>query len=363
MRSIDKNETELSGDAQATRDGKRISADLLRYRRDQDLVDAAGSVVMTEPGGTLFMTSEAHLNLDTRAGNTAAGTYRLFDQGGRGEMERIEFIDRYHTRLFDVRYTTCPEGREGWFMLARRIDFDTSEDVGVARNATLRVFGMPVLYLPYFEFPISDRRKSGFLVPQIGFASQLGTVVAAPYYWNIGPNYDATITPRWMTQRGLQLQSEFRYLGASLSGKLEAEYLPHDRKNGDDRAAGTFVHNQTFNPFWNAAVNLRGVSDKDYLNDFGDRSSLTSETHLPENAEVNYRGSAWTFTARATDYQTVDRTIAPTSRPYARLPQLLLTGGSASASGELRYGLESELVNFHRDAGVVGQRANLSPSL
>ena len=363
VRSTNTDEIELRGDAQALRDGDRVSADFLRYHRGQDRVDAAGNVAISGSGGSRFMTDNAQLNLATHSGGTAAGTYRLFDGAGRGDMARIEFLDRDHTRLFDVRYTTCPEDRDDWLLQARQMDLDTNEDVGVARNATLRFFGVPVLYLPYFEFPISDRRKSGLLVPQIGYASQLGTVVAAPYYWNIAPNYDATITPRWMSERGLQLQTEFRYLGASLSGKLEAEYLPHDKKNGDDRATGTFVHNQTFNPYWNAAVNLRGVSDKDYLNDFGDRTSLTSETHLPENAEVNYRGSAWTFTARATDYQTVDRTIAPTSRPYARLPQLLLTGGSASASGELRYGLESELVNFHRDAGVVGQRANLSPSL
>jgi LPS-assembly protein len=363
MRSLDAEVTELSGDARAARDGDQIDADYLRYDSDQDQIDADGHVTIVDADGSRFTTGAAHLNLDTRAGNADAGTYHLFGREGRGDMSRIDFIDRAHTRLFDVRYTTCPEGRDDWFLRARRIDLDTDEDVGVARDATLRFYGIPVFYLPYFGFPISNRRKSGFLVPQIGYGNELGTMVAAPYYWNIAPNYDATITPRWMTRRGVQLQSEFRYLGRTFNGTLEAEYLPDDKVTGDDRAAGTFIHNQAFNPYWNASVNLRGVSDKDYLSEFGDRLSVTSETHLPENAEVNYRGSMWNFTGRATDYQTVDRTIPLSARPYARLPQLLLSGDSGPTGVGLQYRLEGELVNFDRDVGVVGTRANLAPSV
>lgn len=361
IRSINADEVELLGNAQARRDGEEVSADFLHYRREENWVEATGNVVISGRSGSHFMTDDAQFSLDTHSGATAAGRYWLFDQQGRGDMARVEFIDRDHTRLFDVTYSTCPEDRNEWQLRARQIDLDTQEDIGVARGATLRIYGLPVLYLPYFAFPISDRRKSGFLAPQVGYENTLGAVVAAPYYWNIAPNYDATITPRWMTQRGLQLQSEFRYLGASSNGKLEAEILPHDKVTGEDRAAGTYVHNQTFSPYWNASINLRGVSDKDYLSDFGDRLTVTSETHLAENAEASYHGSAWTFTARATDYQTIDRTIAPISRPYARLPQLLLAGSTEAAN--LRYGLESELVNFQRGAGVTGQRANIRPSV
>jgi len=361
IRTLDNDDIELRGNAQARRDGQKIRADLLRYRREQDWLEAAGNVEITGQSGSTFLTDNAELHLDTRSGSTAAGRYWLFDRQGRGDTARVEFIDRDHTRLFDVSYSTCPEGREEWLLKARELDLDTDEDIGVARGATLRIYGLPVLYLPYFAFPISDRRKSGFLAPQVGYESTLGAVVAAPYYWNIAPNYDATITPRWMTRRGLQLQSEFRYLSASSNGKLEAEFLPNDKETGENRAAGTYVHNQTFSPYWNASINLRGVSDKDYLSDFGDRLSVTSETHLAENAELNYHGSSWNFTARATDYQTIDRTIAPINRPYARLPQLLLAGSTEATN--LRYGLESELVNFQRDAGVTGQRANIRPSV
>lgn len=365
-RSLEDDVIELEGDAEVARDGTRINADYLRYDRRDNRVEAAGNVTITDPAGGQYTAREAQMDLDTRAGSADAGTYRLPDQRGRGDTERVDFIDRDRTRLSQARYTTCPENRDDWFLRARRIDLDTAGNVGVARDMTLDLFGLPVLYLPYFRFPISDERQSGFLVPQVGYASRLGTVLAAPYYLNLAPNYDATVTPRLMTERGTQLQTEFRYLGRTLRGTLEAEYLPNDRLTDRNRAAGTFVHRQTFNPYWRASINLRRVSDPDYLSDFGDRLDITSETHLPQNAQLNYRGSVWTFTARASDYQTVDRTIAPRSRPYARLPQLLLTGNSGPTPHGAQYRFAGELVNFEhdaRDVRVTGRRAHLNPSV
>jgi len=363
IQSLTPDVTELKGNAKATRDGEQISADYLRYDRAANHVDAAGNVTINQADGTKFATGEAHLDLDTRIGFTDAGTYRLPAQQGRGDMTRADFLDQDHTRLSDMRYTTCPLGREDWAIRASRVDLDTLEDVGVARNATLNVFGLPVFYLPYFSFPISDQRKSGFLVPQLGYGSKLGAVAATPYYWNIAPNYDATLTPRLMTERGVQLQSEFRYLGQNANGILQAEYLPNDKLTGDNRAAGTFLHRQAFNPYWSAAVDLRGVSDKSYLSDFGDHLGVTSQSYLPQNAEINYRGSTWTFAARAADYQTVDRTIDPLSRPYARLPQLVLAGNSGATSTGLQYRVDSELVNFERRAGVTGDRLHVAPAV
>ncbi len=363
VRSLSENVIELRGDAEVVRDGERISADYLRYHRADNYVEAPAGATVTQPGDARFTTAEARLDLDTRVGEAGAGSYSLAGRGGgRGDVGRVEFLDRDRTRLHDARYTTCPAGREDWFLRARRLDLDTAADVGVARHVTLDFLGVPVLYLPYLRFPISDERKSGFLFPQLGYGSRLGTVVAAPYYWNIAPNYDATLTPRWMTRRGVQLQGEFRYLGYSSNGRLDAEYLPSDNLTGDDRAAGTYVHNHVFTPRWSASVNLRRVSDQSYVSDFGDRLSITSETHLPQNAQLDYRGPIWAFTARASDYQTIDRTIAPGNRPYARLPQLLLTASHAGTDGA-HYRFDGELVNFQRDAGVTGQRLNVSPSV
>ncbi|MFL6622037.1 MAG: LPS-assembly protein LptD [Sulfurifustis sp.] len=363
IQSVDSDVIELKGKADATRDGERIDADYLRYNRATGQVDATGNVTLSQPDGAQFRVGEAHLDLDTHVGFADAGTYKLPERQGRGEMSRIDFLDADHTRISEMRYTTCPLGHDDWALRARQLDLDTAKNVGVARNATLDLFGLPVLYMPYFRFPLGQERESGFLVPQFGYGSTLGTVVATPYYLNLAPNYDATLTPRIMTERGVQLQSEFRYLGRGFEGRLEAEYLPNDKVTDDSRAAGALIHRQRFNPYWSAAVDLRGVSDKNYLSDFGDRLNVTSQSFLPQNAQIDYRGTNWTFSARASDYQTVDPTIDPLTRPYARLPQLTLAGGSGPTASGPQYRFDSELVNFQRDIGVTGLRSNLNPSM
>ena len=362
VRSLDSDVTEMQGNAEARRDGERVGADYLRHDRREQQVDARGNVTIVQSGGTEFHTGEAQLNLDTGVGFTDAGTFRN-GTDGRGEMEHTQFLDRDHTRLKGVVYTTCPPGREDWYLRATTLDLDSDEDVGTARHPTIHFFGVPVLYLPYLSFPISSKRKSGFLMPEFGRSGTLGMTLAAPYYLNLAPDYDATITPHLMTKRGLQLQSEFRYLDPRYTGQLNAEILPNDKVTGENRAAGSYTHRHTLSPYWSAAVDLRGVSDKDYLNEFGNDLKLTTETHLPQNAEINYRGAVWNFSARAADYQTVDRTLSLASRPYARLPQLLLNGRSTSLPGELQYRLDSELVRFDHDINVIGNRVNLNPAV
>lgn len=355
--------TVFSGNVALQRGSQRVRAEQLHHDRNTGQVDAAGDVMFRDASGSRYQVPELHFNLQTHTGDAGPGTYELASGQGRGDMRRTQFEGPDHTRLTTARYTTCPLGQDDWFVQAHEIELDTAADVGTARHARVDFLGVPLLYVPYFTFPISDKRKSGFLIPEIGYDSRLGTVLGAPYYWNIAPNYDATLAPRLLTDRGLQLQNQFRYLGQDFSGQLDVEHLANDKLTGENRAAGTFAHNHTFNSWWSASANLRGVSDKDYLSDFGDNLNVTTQTHLPQNAEANYRGTVWTFTARAADYQTVDRTIALSSRPYARLPQLVLAALPPAGAGDMQYRLEGELVNFTREQSVTGQRAHLNPAV
>jgi len=355
--------SEFSGNVEATRGAQRIRADRLNYRQDTDEAHATGDVTFIDSSGTQFRTPELKLRLDAREGYAEGGSFTLPDAQGRGDTTRTAFEGRDRTRLHNPRYTTCPAGRDDWFLRASELELDTEKDIGTARHARVSFFGVPLFYVPYFTFPISDARKSGFLVPQIGYDSRLGGVVNVPYYFNIAPNFDDTLTPRLLTDRGLQLQNQFRYLGHGVDGRLETEYLANDKLTGEDRAAGAFLHRQTFGPTWSGLVDVRGVSDKDYLSDFGDHLGITSQTHLPQNAELNYRGGITSFTARASGYQTVDRTVAQTDRPYARLPQLVLGLRPPAAPGGLQYWLDSELVRFDRNVGTTGERLHLNPAL
>ena len=364
LRMVSGGVNEFSGDVEMRQGDQHLSAGVLRYDRTTGLADASGDVLYQDSTGASFQTQEAHINLESRLGHAGPSYFRLGNGTARGDAERIDFEGPDLTRLTRVRYTTCAPGQDSWFLKMRELRLDTQQDIGTAYHSSLDFQGVPVLYLPYLSFPISDQRKSGFLLPRLGSASNLGLEVAAPYYFNLAPNYDDTLTPQIMTERGLQLQNQFRYLTRHSEGRLELEWLPHDRKeNGDDRAAGQYLHKHVFNTLWTGDIDVRAVSDDKYFDDFGDNLALTSQTYLPQNAELDYRGTLWSFSARASDYQIIDPSIAPGDRPYARLPQLNLSASQPPTPNRVNYSFESEAVKFERNIGVTGERLNLGPAL
>ena len=376
LRTVSGGVSEFSGNVEMQQGDQRLTAEQLRYDKATGLADATGNVMFQDASGASFQTQETHINLESRLGYAGPSYFRLENAGARGDAERIDFEGPDHTRLTRARYTTCAPGQDSWFLKMRELNLDTQEDIGTAYHASVDFQGVPIFYLPYLSFPISDQRKSGFLMPRIGQSSNRGLELAAPYYFNLAPNYDDTLTPHFMSKHGLQWQNEFRYLTRHSEGGFDLEVLPHDRMDstnnravvtpqhqGDNRIAGTYKHKQTFNPLWSGNVDLRGVSDKEYLDDFGDNLNITSQTHLPQNAEIDYRGPLWTFSTRAAAYQTIDRTIALTDRPYARLPQLNLLLNLPATPNRMNYYFESEAVNFERSVGITGERLNLGPAL
>ena len=153
----------------------------------------------------------------------------------------------------------------------------------------LRFKNVPILYLPYITFPISDARKSGILTPEIGSSGRSGNQIRVPYYWNIAPNYDATITPRLLTKRGLQLGTEFRYLTPSSEGQLELDYLHNDREVDLERYRFAVQHRTSFADRWRLLTNLEEISDPGYFEDIGINQNLASQTHLNRFVDINYQ--------------------------------------------------------------------------
>lgn len=366
--------SEFRGHVEMAQGQNRLQADQVIYDSQTDISQARGNVVLDNETGDSYRTQYLEMHNETRRGHATAGTYTLSSNDARGDMQRADFLDADHAKLSQVRYTTCAPGQDDWYLIAPEVEIDNVEEMAYVRNARVEFKGVPIYYIPRGAFSISNKRKSGFLTPSFGYTSQNGVDVTAPYYLNLAPNYDATITPHVMGLRGLQLQNEFRYLTRRSEGKAEFDFLPGDRLRDRDRVTGQplnndryaakYIHTHTFNPLWSGNVDLRGVSDKDYLSDFGNNLNITSTTHLPQNAEVNYRGSVWNFAARLNDHQTVDKTIPLESRPYARLPQLLLSANTPTQSEQAQYHFSSELVRFHRaGVSISGNRVNLIPAV
>jgi len=351
----------LSGDAVVERAGQRIRADRIRYDEALDEVQAEGGVRLDQ--STLQVTGDsATLQLGSDTGEIRGVRYFVHAQHARGRAE-IARQESATIKSFErATYSTCDEDRERWRLNARSVTLDEAEGVGYARHARLEVGSVPVLYTPYISFPIDDRRKSGFLVPSWGSSESSGAELATPYYWNIAPHRDATITPRLMSKRGVQMQGEFRYLNPTNRGQLGLEYLPSDSEFDDeDRSLFTIRHDGRPLPQLQTTVRADDVSDKYYFEDLGNSLEISSITHLERLAEATWFGRGWSLTGRVQDYQTVDRTIAEINHPYRRLPQLLLSMRPRSQPYGLDLTLDSEVVQFTHDLREEGTRIDLQP--
>ena len=365
---VEEGTSELRGNAEITRGSQQIRADYVEYDQPQDTADMKGSVQYWDEA--LYLQSDqAHLEFDDGTGRFQGAEFIIPDNRVRGQAEELTLDIGTSTELKDANYTTCDPDDTFWKLSASKITLDHIEDWGKARNVVLRIKNVPVFYTPYMSFPLSKKRKSGFLAPGFGSSSRNGIELRTPYYWNIRPEMDATITPRVLGDSGVMLMGEYRYLLERGNGELDIEYLPGDNEfNDEDRNLIHFEHSQSFLSRGDLFLKYNRVSDKNYLEDFGNSLSTTSTRYLERRADVAYGGRGWNLLARVQDYQTVDRSQLITSRPYKRLPQIRFNYNSPYQGLRPNYGLKSEIVYFDRGKdpaleNVNGLRLDLFPSI
>jgi len=317
----------LTGNTEVTRADKRLRADRVIYSEGGDEVQAEGQVRIDQPDmtltadhGTLWLDQDRGIFHDTR--------FRLYSRHARGSAETAQLLKPGITQYDKSTYTTCPDNSNAWMLRASKVTLYEDEGTGVARHARLSVKGIPLLYTPYLSFPIDSRRKSGFLIPGFGSSSQSGLEFSLPYYINLAPNYDLTLTPRFLQDRGAQLSTEFRYKRQGQNGLLNYEILPDDDITGENRNRFTFRDTSRFGTHLSTRIEYNRVSDPDYLTDLGNSLSLSSASHLERSAQANYRSRWWQTGIRVDDYQTLDQTIAQQDRPYERRPTLNLQASS-----------------------------------
>ncbi|SPC07129.1 LPS-assembly protein LptD [Cupriavidus taiwanensis] len=308
---------ELEGHAELRRDGGVVKGDKLTYDQDTDEAFAQGNVRMSR-AGTLAVGPEARLKVEANEGYMLSPDYYFQQTGGTGKAERIDFLDQNRSTARQASYTTCSPDNADWYFSANRIDLDSDRQVGVAYGGVLNFFGVPVAAAPAFSFPLNDDRRSGFLPPLMGYSSKSGFDLTAPYYVNIAPNRDLTIYPRLMTERGLQLGGEYRYLSESYSGRVRAEFLPDDRKTNSNRWAYSLQHTQRLAPGLGAYLNLNRVSDDRYPDDFNRTVSQSTLRQYTQEGGVTYNWQDFTLLARVQKFQT----LRPSEPSYERVPQL-----------------------------------------
>ena len=320
----------LEGDAELRRAGTVVRGNRITWYPEDEEVVAVGAVRVVRQG-SVFTGPELRLKLDSTEGFFTSPSYELPLYNGRGNAERIDFLGPDRIGLRNATYTTCRPEDPDWVLSAEDLVIDTEEEAGKGRWAGLTLGGRKLLSVPWFAFPLGDRRRSGFLTPGFAMTSRSGPEFVVPYYWNIAPNRDLTLHPRVMVRRGLQLGAQYRYLEHTYQGDLKVEYTPDDSLTGTSRHLYSFQHSFSNLAGWGGWIDMRGVSDDNYFVDYSRSILSSSERVLPRDAVATRRMGDWTLLARATRYQSIlDARLAP---PYERVPQFNATWTKRDVAG------------------------------
>lgn len=376
-KSIDgKNQKSVSatGDVVLTQGNMVLKSERLDYDMESDFAVAPGRMRLTRDGDVVSG-SNLKLNVNDEIGSLEDPSF-FFSKSptrptqryeARGAARNMNFEGPDKERLFAAYYTTCRADENEWYLKISELALDRARNVGTGYNAVVEFKGVPILYMPYMTFPLNNERKSGFLPPTIGTSTSSGIEVSVPYYWNIAPNLDATVTPKVFTRRGLQLGGELRYLDRGYFGQLDAEFLPNDRVADRDRYLASMRHFQNLDkwlkPGWSISVNAQKVSDDNYFRDLSTRIANTAQTNLPRDVALTYASEFGNLTTRFLSFQTLqDPTAPPIVVPYRLAPQVSFNSTPNRWNG-FEFNTIGEFTSFEHPTLVSGNRWLIYPSV
>ncbi len=363
----------LEGDAEVSQGRQAIVADRLEYYRSTERVVAEGNVEMISPTGDYLSSSAIDVHAPTQIGVLKDTNFKLAQSlsssGGvdtvvvaaRGSADQVNLEGEGLVVLENTTYTTCAEGKDDVVISARELELDRISGIGTARDATVRFLGLPIFYSPYLSFPLDDKRKTGFLIPGIGSDEDSGQIIEIPWYWNIAPNQDATIAPRYYSNRGLQFTGEYRYQSERTSAVVYGEYLPDDELFGEDRDMLTVRYGQLITDDLSLRINYNDVSDTAYFDDLRDQIGLFSASYVPRDARLDYSNEYFRLGLRTNEYQILDERLANRPTPYERKPSLSFSTTFPRGPLNSSYGLNATFNDFAAENRLEGTRTAINP--
>ena len=376
----DDGETILRGDVVLRRDTAQLEGPQVRVPGSRERAFVEGPLALRDQG-LLVRGQSGELSLVSDAAQVDEAHYVVHEQRLRGDARQLERLEDGRYRLTTANFTTCDPGDNLWQLATSDLILDQESGFGTARHARLEVGDVPVFYWPWVRFPIDDRRHTGFLWPELGLSLD-SLDYAQPFYWNIAPNHDATITPRWISDRGLLLGGEYRYLFPSDAGEIEGAFLSNDdggssddpndrsrRHEGEDRWYIDYRHSGYFDARTTYNLRYGAASDGRYFDDFGSVFG-DNPSNMARLAQLNYRGNVWNLDARAQGYQKLDDPLLDRDKPFYRLPSLTANARWNQSSGFYQQ-WRSNMTYFWRDVdrnlvplreSATGSRLHLSPA-
>ncbi|MBM1183819.1 LPS-assembly protein [Pseudomonas lundensis] len=360
----------LAGDVVMRQGSMQIEADEASLYQAENRGELNGKVRLRD-NGALIVGDHADVQLDTGAAKVDNAEYILHKSRIRGSALYAKRGENAIIRLKDGTYTTCEPNSNAWQLKGNNITLNPATGFGTATNVTLRVKDIPVFYTPYIYFPIDDRRQSGFLPPSFSSSTDTGFMLVTPYYFNLAPNYDATLYPRYMTKRGLLMEGEFRYLTESSEGQFGAAYLndKDDKRKDqtdykDTRYMLNWQHKGGLDSRVLTEVDYTKISDPYYFQDLeSEQIGVESQDYVNQQGSVTYRGDTFNAKLNAQAYQMATVTQIT---PYNKLPQITFNGALPYHPGGVDFSYNTELVRFDRDlenGDFINEDGTRSPRL
>lgn len=345
----------------------------LDQKSNKVIVD--GDILLRSPE-MLLTGDKVNYDISTGSFDIEGASYLAHEQGFRGQSATVKRPSETLVVIENGTITRCDPNDKSWSIAASEITLDQEEGVGYAEHFRFRVQDIPIFYFPWVTFPINDNRKSGFLYPSVGSSNAgSGAAISTPYYFNLAPNYDATLTPAYIHGRGLYTELEGRHLSTFGESKINLGYIHEDEDHVKDypwrdgqRWGLSFENESTLADGWKSNIDYNVVSDNDYLEDLARSLSIENETHLDRVWKVNYTGDVWQFDGSVHGYQTVDSSVTEANKPYSRLPELNLVGSWDNEVFDWTVG--SQYTYFFRDDEfltgndkVQGNRLRIQPEV
>lgn len=355
-------DTLVEGHASIRKPGLSIQADRLSFDQSQDVVEAAGQVRMNRPS-SLLTGPRLRLQVDSFQGTLSQAAFELHSSGAYGQAASIEFLDDTRVLVRQASYTTCkrkpgPEWLPEWVLKATQLTLDEEESSVQAEGVQLRFYDVPVLGIPAVSFPMTTGRRSGLLPPVLGVTTNSGIEVAQPYYFDIAPNRDATLTTHLMSKRGVALDSEFRYLERDYSGLARLNWMPTDRLRNQSRWAWSSQHSGSVDTGLSQVgriglgLSLNRVSDDDYWRDFPRSGLVLTQRLLPSTGVLSWGRGNLSMSAQIQRWQTLQDVNARITPPYDRAPQIGLRYAQWSAEG-LDWSVQADSTRFEANYGRI----------
>lgn len=373
---------ELSGNVIVNQGNQQIRADKVTLNPITNDGSAVGNVLFGSTSTPDFIAqTKPYFSQDDIVGvadklsyNTQTGTVRASNVAfastslhAHGTAQELIHDTPTQYILDTTSFSTCPPNQRTWQIDAEKITLDSDTGRGVAKHMTLNIHNTPVFYLPYFSFAIDSRRASGFLTPKIGINSKDGIQLSMPYYINLAPNYDTTITPTIDSNKTLRIGGEFRYLTTYGSGVIDGAYLPLSPKQGNTHRFHLFAthhwRSATY-PALSAYATYRQVSDAHYLSDFDVLGLENTPLNLPRTVGLQLLSDNTAINLEAETFQELQATdqkgtlISKEHRPYARLPQLTIKYALPTTLPNLTLAGISDATYFHKNTNSTLKATN-----